>query len=233
VHSAHEIEAKAMNRAAELQSIYSQRFEGRQAYRNRVWHVLAQRFFGRFIPSDATVLDLGCGYGEFINNVDCGAKFGMDLNPASRRLLGEEVTFFEQDCSATWPLDEGSLDVVFSSNFFEHLTGKDVLGETLDQARRCLRPGGKLIAMGPNIKYVPGEYWDFWDHHLPLTELSLSEGLRNRGFEITACWPRFLPYTMVGGPEYPPILLRIYLGLPVLWPMFGRQFLVIGEKRSG
>jgi SAM-dependent methyltransferase len=221
-----------MNRAAELQSIYGQRFAGRQAYRNRVWQVLTQRFLGRFIPSDAAVLDLGCGYGRFINNVECRAKFGMDLNPASRQLLVEQVTFFEQDCSITWPLGDSSLDVVFTSNFFEHLSGKDVLGATLDQARRCLRPGGKLIAIGPNIKYVPGEYWDFWYHYLPLTELSLSEGLRNRGFAITTCWPRFLPYTMVGAPEYPQIFLRVYLKLPVLWRMFGRQFLVIGEKRS-
>ena len=161
-----------MDRAAELQSIYCQRFDGRQAYRNRIWQLLTRRFFGRFIPSDAAVLDLGCGYGEFINNVQCGAKFGMDLNPASRQLLAEEVMFLEQDCSTTWPLGDGTLDVVFTSNFFEHLTGKDVLGATLDQVRRCLRPGGKLIAMGPNIRHVGGAYWDFWDHHLPLTELS-------------------------------------------------------------
>jgi SAM-dependent methyltransferase len=214
----------------ELQTIYQQRFEGAQAYRNQVWQVLIRHFFQKFIPRDAAVLDLGCGYGEFINQVSCRKKYGMDLNPTTARVLAPDVQFLQQDCSSAWSLPENSLDVVFTSNFFEHLPNKQTLGSTLDQARRCLKPGGKLIAMGPNIKYVPGKYWDFWDHYLPLTELSLSEGLRNRGFEIVACYPRFLPYTMVNAPQYPLFLLRIYLSLSWFWPCLGQQFMVVASR---
>jgi hypothetical protein len=57
--------------------------------------------------------------------------------------------------------------------------------------------------MGPNIKYLVGEYWDFWDHYLPLIEKSLSEGLINRGFEISECVGKFLPYTMVDQRPFP------------------------------
>ena len=96
-----------------------------------------------------------------------------------------------------WRLEDGSLNVVFTSNFFEHLPDKAALGRTLEEIFRCLAPNGKLIAMGPNIKHLPGKYWDFWDHHLALTETSLSEGLTNRGFEIAKCVGKFLPYTMV------------------------------------
>ena len=32
--------------------------------------------------------------------------------------------------------------------------------------------------MGPNIRYLAAEYWDFYDHYLPLSHLSLEEGLR-------------------------------------------------------
>ena len=39
------------------------------------------------VPMGATVLDLACGYGEFINTVRCRQKFGMDLNPDSPRFL--------------------------------------------------------------------------------------------------------------------------------------------------
>ncbi len=216
----------------ELERLYGQRFAGHREYRNRVWQVLVSHFFDRFVPPDATVLDLGCGYGEFINNVRCAAKFGMDLNPQTSRLLATEVRFLQQDCSAAWPLPDNSLDVVFTSNFFEHLPNKATLGATLEQAHRCLKPGGKLIAMGPNIKYVPGSYWDFWDHYLPLTELSLSEGLRHSGFDIEVCHPRFLPYTMVNAPEYPLLFLRVYLTLPLFWRLWGRQFLVVGVCRK-
>jgi predicted SAM-dependent methyltransferase len=58
-----------------------------------------------------------------------------------------------------------SLDVVFTSKFFEHLSDKPSLVATLSKAFRCLKPSGRLIALGPNIKYLPGEYWDFFDHH--------------------------------------------------------------------
>jgi SAM-dependent methyltransferase len=216
----------------ELEVIYGQRFAGRQEYRNRVWQVLIGSFFQKFVAPDATVLDLGCGYGEFINNVRCAAKFGMDLNPTSGRMLAPGIRFLQQDCSAPWPLSDACLDVVFTSNFFEHLPNKPTLAATLTQAHRCLKPGGRLIAMGPNIKYLPGVHWDFWDHHLPLTELSLSEGMRNLGFEIELCRPRFLPYSMVRAPQYPLFLLRTYLALPMVWPIIGKQFLVVGVARK-
>src|ERR1043165_5219610 len=127
----------------------------------------------------------------------------MDLNPASAQHLASGVNLLRQDCSDQWQLPDESLDTVFTSNFFEHLPDKAALGRTLQQVRRCLKTGGKLIAMGPNIKYLPGAYWDFWDHYLPLTETSLGEGLSTNGFVVEQSHPRFLPYTMVNSRQYP------------------------------
>jgi SAM-dependent methyltransferase len=214
----------------ELRSIYQRRFERRADYRTRLWRTLIDAYFQRLVPRDAAVLDLGCGYGEFINNIRCGRKLGMDLNPESRSHLGADIELISQDCSQPWPLPDASLDLVFTSNFFEHLPDKLALRDTILQAARCLKPGGRLIALGPNIKYVPGAYWDFWDHFLCLTEQSLGEALENNGFRVVASRGRFLPYTTVNGPEYPGALVRLYLALPVLWPLFGRQFLVVAER---
>jgi hypothetical protein len=71
----------------ELEIIYRQRFAGRQEYRNRVWQVLIRDVFGEFVRPEDTVIDLGCGYGEFINQVGCATRYGMDANPASIRML--------------------------------------------------------------------------------------------------------------------------------------------------
>ena len=215
----------------EVQAIYSQRFAGNRAYRQKVWRILTSDFFQKWINPAGAVLDLGCGYGEFINQILAREKYGMDLNPDSARMLGAGIRFLQQDCSQPWPLPENSLDAVFTSNFFEHLPDKATLGRTLEQAHRCLRPGGRLLALGPNIKYLPGAYWDFWDHYLPLTETSLSEGLENRGFEIESCFDRFLPYTMVNAPQYPVFFLRFYLRVPLAWRLLGKQFLVVGAKK--
>jgi SAM-dependent methyltransferase len=214
----------------DLQAIYSQRFAGNQAYRKKVWQVLIADFFEKYVSPAGSLLDLGCGYGEFINQIASGKKYGMDLNVDTAKHLAAGITFLQQDCSQPWPLPENSLDTVFTSNFFEHLPDKATLGRTLEQVRRCLKPDGHVIALGPNIKFLPGAYWDFWDHYLPLTEVSLSEGLRNRGFTVERCEPRFLPYTMVSGRQYPLFFIRLYLRLPIAWRFFGKQFLVIARK---
>ena len=215
---------------ADLQRIYGARFADNLEYRRTVWSTLVSDWFGQYVQVGDSVLDLGCGYGEFINTVRCREKFAMDLNPDAPRVLAKEVTFLPQDCSTRWPRPDATLDVVFTSNFYEHLPDKAALGRTLDEIHRCLRPGGRLVAMGPNIKYLPGEYWDFWDHYVPLTESSLKEALVLRGFTVDVCLGRFLPYTMSTGARYPVVFLRAYLRLPLAWRIFGKQFLVVGTR---
>lgn len=214
----------------ELAVIYRQRFGLHLTYRNTVWQVLVSNFFSRFVGDDAVTLDLGCGYGEFINHVNCRTKYAMDLNGQVRGRLKPDVAFLQQDCSSIWPCDDDSLDVVFTSNFFEHLDSKQALSNTLAQALRCLRPGGRIIALGPNIRFVGGAYWDFWDHHIALTEASLAEAMQLQGFEIERVIDRFLPYTMVKSQQIPAVLVSLYLKLPFTWTLFGKQFLVLATK---
>jgi len=214
----------------ELTQIYERRFKSVEQYRNRIWQVLTGSFFSKWVRPDHAVLDLGCGFGEFINNVKAAKRYGMDLNPATAAKLSKDVKFLEQDCSELWSLPDESLDIVFTSNFLEHLGDKNAVKRTLRQAHRCLRPGGQIIAMGPNIRYLPGSYWDFFDHHVILTERSLAEALSITGFTVESAVARFLPYTMVGGPRYPLSFLRLYLAFPFLWWIKGRQFLVIARR---
>lgn len=214
----------------ELSKIYHRRFSRTAAYRNRVWQVLTREFFNRWVSPEAAVLDLGCGYGEFINNVAARRKLAMDLNPDAPKHLAQIVEFLHQDCSKPWPASAEGLDVVFTSNFFEHLPDKPSLNRTLREALKCLKPGGRLIALGPNIKFLHGQYWDFYDHHIYLTEASLGEAMEVEGYEIEFIAPRFLPFTMVEAPEYPMIFVRTFINLPILWTLFGKQFLVVARK---
>jgi hypothetical protein len=83
--------------------------------------------------------------------------------------------------------------------------------------------------MGPNIRCLHGRYWDFWDHHLALSDLSLAEGLGVHGFDVERRIARFLPYTMVGAPRFPMFFLRAYLRCPMAWGVLGRQFLIVAR----
>lgn len=220
------------DKAEMLRDEYRMRFARTDQYRNDVWKILCDHYFRMFVSPDAYVLDLGSGWGEFINNVAAGRKYAMDLNPdAGRRLLADTI-FLQQDCSQEWRIPQESLDVVFTSNFLEHLPDKGHVERTLAEAYRCLKHGGLIICLGPNIKYVPGAYWDFWDHLVPITEVSLAEILRLKGFSIQTSLPRFLPYSMSTGRTPPLPLVRLYLKLPTLWRLLGKQFLVVGRKRE-
>ncbi len=219
-----------MRAVQDLPGQYTARFGERADYRTAVWEILVDEFFAAMIPSDGAVLDLGCGWGEFINNVDAVDRYGMDLNPDSAGRLDPQVQFLRQDCAEPWRLPDESLDRVFTSNFLEHLPDKQRVSDTLEQAWRCLRPGGRIICLGPNVRCLGGSYWDFFDHYVPLTERSLGEALTLRGFEVEQAVDRFLPYTMSEGPMLSLTLLRAYLKMPSVWRLFGKQFLVVARK---
>src|SRR6516165_2166476 len=118
---------QAVNIGPDLQRIYQQRFASTSRYRDSIWKILTADFFSHYISEEDIVLDLGSGYGEFINHVRCRQKFAMDMNPDAKKALHPQIHFLHQDCSAPWKVRDGCLDVVFSSNFFEHLPSKRAL----------------------------------------------------------------------------------------------------------
>ncbi len=216
-----------------LQRLYGDRFSGQTEYRNEVWKRLCNDYFNRWIPANSTVLDLGAGHCEFINNVSAAKKYALDLNPDAAAAATADVELILHDCTLEWPLPEASVDVVFTSNFLEHLPDKDAVVEAFHQAHRVLKPGGRLIALGPNARYVGGKYWDYFDHHVALTERSLGEALVAGGFTVTTSVGRFLPYTMSGNRQRPPMFVSAYLRLPLAWKVLGQQFLVVAERTVG
>ncbi|OAI43305.1 methyltransferase type 11 [Verrucomicrobia bacterium SCGC AG-212-E04] len=219
-----------METLQDLGKEYQQRFAALAPYRDSVWEILVRVFFQDYVDPQATVLDLGSGWGEFIRHIRANRRIAMDLNPDMPGRVGLGVETILQDCSKTWPLPDGSLDIVFTSNFFEHLPNKDALRKTLQEARRCLKCGGRIICMGPNIRFLHGDYWDFWDHFLPLTDRSMVEILTLTGFAVERVEPRFLPYSMSQGFTPTVGLISLYIRAPILWRFLGRQFLLIARK---
>jgi SAM-dependent methyltransferase len=216
---------------SDVAKIYGARFlETGLAKRNRVWQTLCKYYFQKYIPPHAAVLDLACGYGEFINNIVADQKFAVDLNRDAPRYLGKDVRFFNKVASDLSDIEKDKIDVVFTSNFLEHLRDKSECDRVMKQVLEVLKPGGLFMILGPNIRYAYAEYWDYYDHYLPLSHLSLAEGLATNGFEVGTVIPRFLPYTMKNSVPTHPILIRGYLGVPLAWRFLGKQFLGFARK---
>ena len=192
----------------------------------------AAGFSRSFVQPTDTVVDIACGYGEFLNNIRAGRKIAVDLNPDAKKHLQASVEFHLRSAAELGSVVRNEADVVFTSNFLEHLPDKKVLDAFLDQVRIALKAGGKYIILGPNLRYLPGEYWDFYDHHLGLTHLSLSEALLLKGFTIEQCIPRFLPYSTQGGLPTHPLLVKAFLKVPMAWPLLGKQFLIVARNSA-
>jgi SAM-dependent methyltransferase len=216
-----------------LSELYRIRFaEDQLPRKNAIWKVICQNYLQTLIDPSDTVVDIACGYGEFLNNISAKRKIAVDLNPDARKYLDPKAEFHQ--CAATdlGKVVESLADVVFTSNFLEHLPNKYVLDEFLDQVLIALKPGGKYIILGPNLRYLPGAYWDYYDHHLGLTHLSLCEALQLKGFYVERCIDKFLPYTTQGSLPTHPSLVKIYLKAPWAWRFLGKQFLIVARKTN-
>ena len=214
-----------------VQAIYRARFgDTGLEKRDRVWKALCSGFFNELIGPGKDILDMACGYGEFINNVSAKSRMAVDMNPDAPSHLRPEVRFCHGPSTKMEGISDAAADVVFTSNFLEHLPNQNACDATFDEVKRVLRPGGRFVILGPNIKYAYREYWDFYDHHLALSHLSLEEGLTQKGFKVIRNIPRFLPFTMKGKAPSGDVLVKTYLKLPFIWPLFGKQFLVVAVR---
>ena len=214
-----------------LSELYKIRFATEELPRkNAIWKILCSNYFQKFINSSSTVVDIACGYGEFLNNIQAKRKIAVDLNPDAKQFLNPDVEFHKCLATNLASIITANADIIFTSNFLEHLSDKKALDTFLIQVFLALKPGGKYLILGPNLRYLPGKYWDFYDHHLGLTHLSLCEALKLKGFEVKVCIDRFLPFTTQGSLPTHPFFVKLYLMLPLAWRVLGKQFFIVAQK---
>jgi ubiquinone/menaquinone biosynthesis C-methylase UbiE len=215
----------------EVGRLYKNRFDAELLrQKNKIWKVLCESFFQRYVTEKSTVLDIGAGFCEFINHIKCDQKYALDLNKDTHQFADPEVKTFNSPSTDLSCLPDASVDFVFMSNVLEHLKTRDDISKTLSEVFRVLRSKGLLMIMQPNIRYAYKEYWDYFDHFIPLSDKSMVEALRIAGFRIDKVIPRFLPYTTKSRIPKHPILIWIYLKLPLLWKMIGKQMLILASR---
>jgi SAM-dependent methyltransferase len=219
--------------AESMRKLYDRRFGAElRARKDSLWKVLCEDFFQRYVSERDTVVDLGAGYCEFINHIRAGHKFAVDLNDDTPESAAPDVAVVLTAADNMTQFESNSVDVVFSSNLFEHIRGKDELVSILHEVHRVLKPGKKLLVLMPNIRYAFKEYWDYFDHHLPLSHHSLAEVLTFTDFDVKEVRSRFLPYTFKTRLPQTDLLLRLYLRLRPVQLLFGRQMFVVANKIS-
>ena len=213
----------------DLEKIYQKRFGKDSEFRNNMYKVLCKSFFQKYVPENSVVLDVAAGYCEFINHIKAGKKIAIDINTDIKKFSGNDVEAILCSSTNMKSIKKESIDVVFSSNFFEHLTKPDVI-KTISEIHRVLKPSGKLLVLQPNIRYCYKDYWMFFDHIIPLDDRSLVEILEINRFKIVECRPKFLPFTTKSKLPKSITLLKLYLRMPLAQKIFGKQAFVYAVK---
>lgn len=122
-----------------------------------IWNDLA----GELRSTSGTLLDVGCGAQPYRTLVPTEVRYiGIDTADAKDR-FGYDIPDTVYFTGERWPVDDLTADTVLCTETLEHvLEPLDFLAE----ARRSLRPGGRLILTVPfaaRWHYVPFDYWRF------------------------------------------------------------------------
>ena len=191
--------------------------------RTILWKSLYRYHFSRFIRPSDTVVDLGCGYGDFINAVVAQRRLAVDAWAGAHEYLEEGIEFRADPIDDLAFLDNRSVDFAFASNVFEHVS-QSVFRTVLGELRRVLTADGTLCILQPNYLYAYRQYFDDYTHVAVYSHVSLCDFLRSEGFEILHCSPRFLPLSIKSALPIHPLLIRLYLLSPL--KLLGRQMLI-------
>ena len=196
--------------------------------RKNVWKAIVDHLQPKFFHNIETVVELGCGYGDFINSVNAVKKIAVDKNDCNE-FLNSDVTFYKQDVTDLEFIKENSIDLVFASNLVEHLVWEEI-DKMIHEIKRILKKNSKLILIQPNYRLCASNYFDDYTHRTILSDVSLSDYLKSKGFRINFVNPSYLPFSMQGILPKTYLLTKLYLELNS--PILGKQMLVVCEYEN-
>jgi SAM-dependent methyltransferase len=196
--------------------------------REVVWRILYDFYFSGFIADTDCVLDLGAGYGHFINQVTAKRKIALDAWQGFVDHLRAGIEARVGEVTDLSFLSSSSVDFAFASNLFEHIS-QDEFSSVLHQLQRVLSQDGTLNILQPNYYYAYREYFDDYTHRTIYSHKSICDFLEAHGYRVIDCRPRFLPLTVQSRLPVSPFLIRAYLYSP--WKPLGKQMFVRAARK--
>ena len=191
--------------------------------RRAVWGAIA-RFVARDARDVDTLVELGPGYCDFLNQFPAKRKVGFDLNPEMKRFAAQGVELRIESAIGLHGIAPSSVDLLFASNFLEHLEGEE-LDELLPAIRRALSPRGRLILVQPNHRLCAERYFDDPTHRTIFDDANVAEWLGRHGLRVVKLVPGLLPFSMNSRLPKWGWLTRLYLSLP-LRPLAAQMYVV-------
>jgi len=167
-----------------LKVIFNEQDRPRTSYPAELCRYLFQRFD---LKAGDKILDLGCGRGDFAaafkqTGLDV---YGLDWceSPSPDLFAGIPVRYADVGADP-FPYPNDMFDVVFSKSVIEHVADPT---NFLNETRRVLKPGGRIIVMTPDWNSQMKIFYDDHTHRHPFTVTGLTKALKVFGFREVAC----------------------------------------------
>lgn len=214
-----------------LKSIYKARYDQEDEKKKKeIWKILVAEFLQKFIQKEDSVLDIAAGHCEFINSIKAKKKYALDIDDRIKKYADPDVEIIISDAAKIPHRLAGQLDTVFMGCLLEHMPSKQAIIDLFLSIKKVLKKNGKLLILNPNIRFSTSDYWDYFDHITPVSDRSIVEVLKALGFEIELSIARFVPNTIKDSLPKSLFLVRLYLKLPFLYPLFGKQMFIVAKK---
>lgn len=124
------------------------------------------------IDLNSTILELGCGRGEFLNEfTNLGLKgYGTDVSGYAKDFCKNAEIKISDITKEKLPYPDNHFDIVYSKSFIEHFYYPEIVFE---EAYRVLKPSGMFINLTPEWKFIYKTFYEDYTHRTPFTEKSL------------------------------------------------------------
>lgn len=147
-------------------------------------YLLTEHLTNKYLgpAGERSLLDLGCGRGEFLNGfARCGFKAtGLDSSRMDDHPFSEPIVIADIE-GQRLPFDDNTFDVVFHKSVIEHIHDTNIF---LSENYRILKPGGLMLCMAPDWRSQFLNFYDDYTHIKPFTLKGLSIALEFQRFKI-------------------------------------------------
>ena len=126
------------------------------------------------LEKNKKILEIGCGRGEFLNEFFLSGldSHGVDLSDYMKNFfpnLKFKLANLEND---KLPYDDNFFDIIYSKSVIEHFYYPEKI---FQEAYRVLKPGGIIITLTPEWKYIYKSFYEDFTHRVPFTKVSLND----------------------------------------------------------
>ncbi|MCH4552139.1 class I SAM-dependent methyltransferase [Aestuariibaculum lutulentum] len=135
----------------------------------KVYHIVRSyalnkklQLINSFSSESKTILDIGCGTGDFLQTVQKNGwtVFGIEPNKEARGVANQKTHDSVFDVDQLSKFENYSFDVITLWHVLEHLPD---LEDQISNFKKLLKPNGTLVIAVPNFKSYDAKYYkSFW-----------------------------------------------------------------------